>query len=211
MSADGIRLRENATHGPTGSVIGALLVFALMAVGGPPAQAMAPEPTPEDNANAAVLMAAPWLVCSTGPDAPAAIPAGMRWNWDMGQFEEQDNPGKMAVIPFDDKKHRGKFLEETRGKLWCEELVPNHDEELHPYSVSLRSTAVVITVSRRRTANGAMIQTNANGDFFSLGPTVLQMPLSCAATADDAPTRQIERARVEWWAAPAANTGTAPP
>ena len=55
-------------------LIGAMLVSALLLGGVPSARAMAPKPEPEDIANAAALMAAPWLACSLGPDSAAGLP-----------------------------------------------------------------------------------------------------------------------------------------
>jgi len=63
-------------------LIGAMLVSALLLGGVPSARAMAPKPEPEDIANAAALMAAPWLACSLGPDSAAGLPDGMKWNWE---------------------------------------------------------------------------------------------------------------------------------
>lgn len=100
-------------------LIGAMLVSALLLGGVPSARAMAPKPEPEDIANAAALMAAPWLACSLGPDSAAGLPDGMKWNWERAQFEVNDGSPYLDkfVILFDDEKRRAKILGEKKGQF----------------------------------------------------------------------------------------------
>ena len=64
----------------------------------------------------------------------------------------------------------------------------------------------VFVISRRRTANGgflAIVKSTVRIRFVS-DPEVGLVPMSCAPTADDALTQQIERARAEWLTTPVA-------
>lgn len=208
MSSRAAPLRDQARTGSIETLTGAMLVFALLLSAGPTAQAMAPRPEPEDIANAAALMGAPWLVCESGPDPVAGIPAGMDWNWDTKDFDVRNDEPQIkkaeAVFLFDDEKRRGKIMISDGARLSAaddSDFVESEGERLRPYAVAFRTRDYVIVITRRRTADGGflgIVQSTGNRGFFSLDPAITLVPFSCVPSADDALTRRIERARDEW-------------
>ena len=198
-----------ATGAVRGRLAGAILVLAVFASGEPEAQAMAPKP--EDIADAGALMAAPWLACKPGPNPDASIPAGMTWNWESRQFQLANSVGiefdfSTVIILFDNEKRRARIIVERQGSLEASPapFVVHHARGSMAIFVDGERDEFIaaFVISRRRTANGgflAVLQSSSlDGFLFSDDPQALQLPLSCAQTADDALTQQIEQARVEW-------------
>lgn len=212
-----LETRDQAKIGSAGSLTGALLAFALLSGGGPSAQAMTLESSPEDITNSKALIAAPWLVCESGPDPVSATPKRMRWNWENERFEEKERfeesvyDGSELAILFDEGKRRAKMLllESRTGQILDPVFeFPAHLNGMPRAVVWLQNEfpggAIAVVISHRHAGNGAFIAIGQLVSLWSADPEVVQVPLHCAPTVDDALTQRIEQARAQWLAVPAA-------